>query len=101
GSADGAAVAGERLPRHGLARPRRQQAQHLTLPIREPDDLLAAPQLPAREMEAEIAELHGLDRQGGRPGAPQDAGDAQRQLARLERLAGRAGGAEPQGPESG
>ncbi len=51
------------------------------------DHLLAAPQLAASQMKHEIAEAHRLDRRHRRhDGAAQDAGDAQRELARLERL---------------
>src|SRR5262249_7237476 len=53
-----AVVAGERLPRHRLAGGGGEQAQHVALAIRQPHDLLAALELPAPEMEAELAEAH-------------------------------------------
>src|SRR5260221_14121935 len=83
-----AVVAGERLPRHGLAGGGGEQAQHVALAIRQPHDLLAALELPAREMEPELAEAHRFHRRSrGRTGAAQNAGDAQRKLSRLARLA--------------
>src|SRR5205807_1769744 len=83
-----AAIAGQRQSRHGLAGRTREQPQHVALTVGEADDLLAAPQLAARDVEAELAETHGLDwRRRGGAGAAQYAGDAQRQLLGLERLA--------------
>src|SRR5438445_7552012 len=73
---------------HRLAGSRGEQAQHVALAIREPHDLLAALELTAREMEAEVAEAHRFHhRSRSRRGAAQNAGDAQRKLPRLERLA--------------
>jgi hypothetical protein len=51
-----AIVAGERLPRHRLAGGGGEQAQNVALATREPHDLLAALELTATEMEAEVAE---------------------------------------------
>ena len=53
-----AAVAGERQARHGFARRCGEHAQHFALAVGQVDDLLAAPQLAARDMEDEVAEAH-------------------------------------------
>src|SRR5947199_297422 len=57
-----AAIAGECQPRHGLAGRSSEQPQHLALAIGEVNDLLAALELAARDVEAELAEAHRFDR---------------------------------------
>src|SRR5262249_59263180 len=51
------------------------------------DHLLAASKLAARDVEQEFAEAHGLEVGRRRTDALEDAGDPQREFARLERLA--------------
>ena len=80
-------VAGKREARHRFARLVGKNAQHLALAIGQANDLVAAAQLAAHDMEDEFAEAHRFDRRrGGRPGALEDVADAQREFARLERL---------------
>ena len=57
-------IAGEREPRHGLARRRRQEPEHVALAVGQMDDLVAALELAARDVEDEIAEAHDFDRRG-------------------------------------
>src|SRR4051794_21480387 len=63
-----AAIAGQRHTRHGLARRRREDAQHLALAVGEPDALLAFAQFAAREVKHERAEADGFDGRRGRRG---------------------------------
>ena len=52
------------------------------------DHLVAAPEVAARNMEQQLTETEEFDRRRGcRAGPLEDIGDAQRELARLERLA--------------
>ena len=62
--------------------------EHLALAVGEADDLVAAAQLAAPEVEDERAEADAISAGGARrrPRPLEDVGDAQRQLARLERL---------------
>src|SRR4029450_6996509 len=65
-----------------------EQAHHLALAIGEMDQFVAALELAAVEVKDELAETHGFElRRGGRARALENIPDAQRQLARLERLA--------------
>ncbi len=73
---DRAAVAGERHARHGLARRRRQHAQHLALAVGEADDLVALAQFAARRGETRT----------GRTARDSD-GRLRRRRARLRMLA--------------
>ena len=79
---DCAAIAGERQPRHGLSRRRRQDAQHLALAVGQPDDFLAFAQFTARQMIDERPEADGFHRRrGSRLRTLEDIGDAQRKLS--------------------
>ena len=84
----GAAGPGEHFAGHGFAGVRGQQPQHVALALGQADDFLAAPQIAAMQIEAEAAEMHmgDLRRRLRRLRPPQDRGDAQRELARLEGL---------------
>ena len=76
--ADRPVVAGEGLPRDGLAGSGGEQAQHVPLAVGEPHDLLPALELAACEVKAELSEAHGFQRRRrGGAGAAQDAGNAQ------------------------
>ena len=64
-----------------------KDTQHLALAVGQTDDFLAFAQFAAREMIDERPEADRFDRwRRRRLGALEDIGDAQRQLARLERL---------------
>src|SRR5208282_3795124 len=58
---------------------------HLALAVGEADHVFTAAQLAAREVEYERTEAHRFGgRRARRPDTTQDAGNAQRQFARLE-----------------